>query len=62
VDIFTGLTAYGTQKLKEEYESGGPVYGFSSQGRNSIYGALILRLDFIDLFIRLLQLFGQKKK
>lgn len=59
--IFTGLTAYDTQKLKEEYESGGSVYGFSSQGRSSIYGALTLYLDFINIFIHLLQLLGQKK-
>jgi FtsH-binding integral membrane protein len=59
--IFTGLTAYDTQTLTEEYRSGGSVYGFSSQRRSSIYGALILYLDFINLFIHLLQLLGQKK-
>lgn len=59
--IFTAFTAYDTQKLAEEYRSGGSVYGFSSQGRSSIYGALTLYLDFINLFIHLLQLLGQKK-
>lgn len=60
--IFTGLTAYDTQTLKEEYGSGGSVYGFSSQGRSSIYGALILYLDFINIFIHLLQILGTKRE
>lgn len=60
--IFTGLTAYDTQTLREEYRSGGSVYGFSSQGRSSIYGALILYLDFINIFIHLLQILGTKKE
>ena len=60
--IFTGLTAYDTQTLREEYTSGGSVYGFSSQGRSSIYGALILYLDFINIFIHLLQILGTKKE
>ena len=60
--IFTGLTSYDTQKLKEEYMSGGNVYGFSSQERSSVYGALTLYLDFVNIFIHLLQLLGQKKE
>lgn len=60
--LFTGLTAYDTQRLKEEYLSGGSVYGFSSESRSSIYGALTLYLDFINLFIHLLQILGQRKE
>jgi FtsH-binding integral membrane protein len=59
--IFTGLTAYDTQKLREEYMSGGNVYGFSSQERSAINGALILYLDFVNIFIHLLNLLGQKR-
>jgi len=59
--VFTGLTAYDTQKLVEEYRSQGEVYGFKSEARSSIYGALTLYLDFINIFIHLLQLLGQRK-
>lgn len=61
VVVFTGLTAYDTQKLKEEYLSNGEVYGFDSAAKSSIYGALTLYLDFINIFISLLQLMGAKK-
>lgn len=60
--VFTAMTAYDSQRLQEEYYSGGEVYGFSSQGRSSIYGALTMYLNFINLFIHLLQLLGQKKE
>lgn len=60
--VFTVMTAYDSQRLQEEYYSGGEVYGFSSQGRSSIYGALTMYLNFINLFIHLLQLLGQKKE
>lgn len=60
--IFTGLTAYDTQRLSEEYYSSGLVYGFSSQARSSIFGALTLYLDFINIFIHLLQLLGQRRE
>ena len=54
--IFTGLTAYDTQKIKEIYYVGddGTV-----AGRKAIMGALSLYLDFINLFLMLLRLFGQ---
>lgn len=56
--VFTGLTAYDTQSIKEEYYEGD-----SSEvaAKKSIYGALRLYLDFINLFIMLLQLFGNRE-
>jgi uncharacterized protein len=55
--IFTGLTAYDTQKIKEMYYAGddGTV-----AGRKAIMGALSLYLDFINLFLMLLRLFGNR--
>ena len=54
--VFTGLTAYDTQKIKEMYYVGddGTV-----AGRKAIMGALKLYLDFVNLFLMLLRLFGQ---
>ena len=56
--VFTGLTAYDTQKIKEMYYVGddGTV-----AGRKAIMGALSLYLDFINLFLMLLRLFGQSR-
>ena len=59
VAIFVGLTAYDTQKLKELGKS-----GFSSQEsleKMSILGALTLYLDFINLFLFLLRILGDRK-
>ncbi len=55
VIIFTGLTAYDVQKLKEIYYSG------SDDGKIRTLGALTLYLDFINIFLALLQLFGSKR-
>jgi len=55
VVIFLGLTAYDTQKIREQLmESDGPAI--------EVVGALTLYLDFINLFLSLLQLFGDKKE
>jgi FtsH-binding integral membrane protein len=56
--VFTGLTAYDTQKIKEMYYVGddGTV-----AGRKAIMGALSLYLDFINLFLMLLRLFGNSR-
>jgi FtsH-binding integral membrane protein len=56
--VFTGLTAYDTQKIKEMYtvNDDGTV-----SGRKAIMGALRLYLDFINLFLMLLRLFGQSR-
>jgi hypothetical protein len=58
VIVFTGLTAYDTQKIKEMYYVGddGTV-----AGRKAIMGALSLYLDFINLFMMLLRLFGDRR-
>jgi FtsH-binding integral membrane protein len=58
--VFAGLTAWDTQRLKNDY-----IYGYASAGgdvaeRASIIGALSLYLNFINLFTLLLQLLGQR--
>ena len=53
--IFLGLTAYDTQKIRELISVDGDT------GREEVMGALTLYMDFINLFINLLQLFGIKK-
>ena len=53
--IFLGLTAYDTQKIREAVSVDGDT------GREEVLGALTLYMDFINLFINLLQLFGIKK-
>jgi FtsH-binding integral membrane protein len=56
--VFTGLTAYDTQKIKEMYYVGddGTV-----AGRKAVMGALSLYLDFVNLFLMLLRLFGNSR-
>lgn len=56
--VFTGLTAYDTQQIKEMYYAGDDS---ETAGRKAIMGALRLYLDFINLFIMLLQLFGNRE-
>jgi len=57
--IFAGLTAYDTQKIKETYYA---VAGDAAMAaRASVMGALALYLDFINLFIMLLQFFGNRE-
>lgn len=56
--IFTGLIAYDTQKIKEMNIIGNE--GTDSDKKEAIMGALILYLDFINLFILLLRLFGRR--
>ena len=54
--VFLGLTAYDTQKIREQlYESG-------DTSISEVTGALTLYLDFINIFLSLLQLFGDKKE
>jgi FtsH-binding integral membrane protein len=60
VIIFVGLTAYDVQKLKNIGASG-VEYGSESTAKLSILGALTLYLDFINLFLALLRLFGSRK-
>ncbi|MEJ0070788.1 MAG: Bax inhibitor-1/YccA family protein [Pseudomonadota bacterium] len=56
--LFTGLTAYDTQRLKELYADS---YDRDTLSRIAIMGALQLYLDFINLFTFLLQLVGQNR-
>jgi FtsH-binding integral membrane protein len=52
--IFLGLTAYDTQKIREELS-------IETNDSAEVRGALTLYMDFINLFINLLQLFGDRK-
>ena len=56
--IFVGLTAYDTQKIKNMYSASDTI---EVSGKKAIMGALTLYLDFINLFIMLLRLFGQRR-
>ena len=58
VVVFVGLTAYDTQQIKEMYYEGD---GHEIAAKKSIMGALRLYLDFINIFIMLMQLFGERK-
>jgi FtsH-binding integral membrane protein len=56
--VFVGLTAWDTQRIKESYsETDGDVIA----GKKAIFGALSLYLDFINLFMMLLRLFGDRR-
>jgi uncharacterized protein len=56
--VFVGLTAYDTQSIKEMYDvnDDGTV-----SGRKAVMGALRLYLDFINLFLMLLRIFGDRR-
>jgi hypothetical protein len=56
--VFVGLTAYDTQSIKEMYDvhDDGTV-----AGRKAVMGALRLYLDFINLFLMLLRIFGDRR-
>jgi FtsH-binding integral membrane protein len=62
--VFAGLTAFDTQRLKDEYieaEPQGGLHGDAAQ-RTAVLGALSLYLNFINLFALLLQLLGQREE
>ena len=56
--IFAGLTAYDTQKLKSIYDQ---VAGSDFRGRSVVLGALTLYLDFVNMFLFLLNIFGGRR-
>jgi FtsH-binding integral membrane protein len=58
VGVFAGLTAYDTQRIKEMYSS---TDDDSTLGRKAVMGALSLYLDFINLFMMLLRLVGDRR-
>jgi FtsH-binding integral membrane protein len=65
VAVFTGLTAYDVQKIKHigmglEVTEEGPRVSESAR-KASVYGALTLYLDFINLFLMILRLFGRRR-
>jgi len=57
--VFVGLTAYDTQKIKELNVIGNA--GTDEDHKEAIHGALILYLDFINLFLYLLRLLGRRR-
>ncbi len=58
VIVFVGLTAYDTQNLKQTYYQ---VAGQEAAEKVAVYGALTLYMDFINLFISMLRLFGNRR-
>ena len=56
--VFVGLTAYDTQNIKEMYD---PMDDGTIAGRKAVMGALRLYLDFLNLFMMLLQLLGDRR-
>ena len=56
--IFAGLTAYDTQKLKQQYDY---VRGTEFAGKAVVLGALTLYLDFINMFQFLLAFMGDRR-
>ena len=59
--IFTGLTAYDVQNLRNDYLTNGEIYGFDSPERSALYGALSLYLNFVNIFQFLLNLLGSRE-
>ncbi|MGH8457507.1 MAG: Bax inhibitor-1/YccA family protein, partial [Stenotrophobium sp.] len=58
VIVFVGLTAYDTQKIKAMYAAADAQ---DTLGKKVVMGALTLYLDFINLFLMLLRLFGGRR-
>ena len=58
VGVFAGLTAYDTQRIKGMYDRGDDA---TSSGRKAVMGALSLYLDFINLFMMMLRLAGNRR-
>jgi len=57
--VFTGLTAYDTQNIKEQYAES---FGQEANTKLAVWGALSLYLNFINLFQLLLSLTGQRQE
>ncbi len=60
VVVFTGLTAYDTQRIKSSYVQYAYAEGPDAAAKRSVYDALSLYLNFINLFMLLLQLLGNR--
>jgi len=59
VIVFTGLVAYDTHKIKELNVLGNA--GTEADHKEAIHGALVLYLDFVNLFLHLLRIFGSRR-
>ena len=59
VIVFVGLTAYDTQRIKSIYVEG---ESGAATGKKAILGALALYLDFLNLFLMLMQLLGNRRQ
>ncbi|WP_430397341.1 Bax inhibitor-1/YccA family protein [Ferrovibrio sp.] len=57
--VFTGLTAYDTQRIKSDFYEGDPA---DVQTKQAIFGAVSLYVNFLNIFLALLNLFGQKNE
>jgi uncharacterized protein len=60
--VFTGLTAYDTQRIKAAYVQYAYGEGTELAAKRSVYDALSLYLNFINLFLLMLQLFGSNRR
>lgn len=58
--IFCGLTAYDTQRIKSMYIDGSE--GTEMERKGAIFGALILYLDFVNLFLYMLRFMGNRRR
>jgi uncharacterized protein len=58
--VFTGLTAYDTQRIKVTYINFAYADGTDQAAKRSVYDALNLYLNFINLFMLMLQLLGNR--
>ena len=58
--VFVGLTAYDTQRIKNDYVQYAYAEGTDLAAKRSVFDALSLYLNFINLFMLLLQLFGNR--
>ncbi|UCH75477.1 MAG: Bax inhibitor-1 family protein, partial [Rhodospirillales bacterium] len=56
--VFTGLTAYDTQVIRRSYDE---TATSEMATRSAVFGAVRLYLDFLNLFLFLLQLFGSRE-
>ncbi|MEW5735929.1 MAG: Bax inhibitor-1/YccA family protein [Thermodesulfobacteriota bacterium] len=61
VVVFVGLTAYDTQKIKNMARTMPADVGAGAARKGAIMGALALYLDFINLFLMLLRIFGDRR-
>jgi FtsH-binding integral membrane protein len=60
VVVFVGLTAYDTQRIKADYVQFAHAYGPQQAAKRSVYDSLQLLLNFINIFLFLLQLLGNR--